>query len=62
MIRPHDPTTERLQGARDFMMAEYGGGFTLMLQAFGVLCALVIVGAFVFPADRAPNPALQPAE
>jgi MFS family permease len=29
------------------------GGFELMLQAFGALCLLVIVGAFIFPNDRA---------
>jgi MFS family permease len=28
------------------------GGFSLMLQAFGALCVLVIVGALVFPNDR----------
>lgn len=28
------------------------GGFELMLQAFGALCVLVIVGAFIFPDDR----------
>jgi MFS family permease len=28
------------------------GGFQLMLQAFGTLCVLVIVGAFIFPSDR----------
>jgi MFS family permease len=29
------------------------GGFNLMLQALGGLCTLVIVGAFIFPNDRA---------
>jgi len=39
------------------------GGFTLMLQAFGGLCLLVILGALAFPGeDRAPEPAAQPAE
>jgi len=28
------------------------GGFELMLEAFGALCVLVIVGAFIFPDDR----------
>jgi MFS family permease len=28
------------------------GGFTLMLQAFGALCVLVIAGAMIFPKDR----------
>jgi MFS family permease len=28
------------------------GGFSLMLQAFGALCVLVIVGALIFPNDR----------
>jgi len=30
------------------------GGFVLMLQAFGGLCVLVIVGAFIFPNDHSP--------
>jgi hypothetical protein len=34
------------------------GGFMLMLQAFGALWVLVILGAFVFPAEERP---LQPA-
>lgn len=39
------------------------GGFTLMLQAFGALCVLVILGAFVFPAEERPSePIAQPAE
>jgi predicted MFS family arabinose efflux permease len=39
------------------------GGFTLMLQASGALCVLVILGALVFPSeDRAPAPAAQPVE
>ena len=29
------------------------GGFMLMLQAFAALCVLIIVGALVFPAERA---------
>jgi predicted MFS family arabinose efflux permease len=29
------------------------GGFNLMLQALGGLCTLVIIGAFIFPSDRA---------
>jgi MFS family permease len=28
------------------------GGFTLTLQALGVLCTLVLVGALVFPGER----------
>ena len=28
------------------------GGFQLMLQAFGGLCVLVVVGAFIFPSAR----------
>ncbi len=28
------------------------GGFELMLQAFGALCVLVIIGALIFPNDR----------
>ncbi|MFB0493723.1 MFS family permease [Methylobacterium sp. OAE515] len=28
------------------------GGFTLMLQTFGVLCVLVVVGALIFPGER----------
>ncbi len=39
------------------------GGFTLMLQAFGALCVLVILGALAFPGeDRAPARVTQPAE
>lgn len=39
------------------------GGFTLMLQAFGALCVLVILGALAFPGeDRAPAQVTQPAE
>ena len=39
------------------------GGFTLMLQAFGGLCLLVVLGALAFPGeDRTPEPAAQPAE
>jgi hypothetical protein len=39
------------------------GRFTLMLQTFGTLCVLVILGAFVFPAEERPlQPAVQPAE
>jgi hypothetical protein len=39
------------------------GGFMLMLQAFGTLWVLVILGAFVFPAEERPlQPAAQPAE
>jgi MFS family permease len=39
------------------------GGFTLMLQAFGGLCLLVILGALVFPnKDRAPILVGQPAD
>lgn len=33
------------------------GGFQLMLQAFGSLCLLVILGALIFPSDRAPSDA-----
>ncbi|WP_207484182.1 MFS transporter [Arenibaculum pallidiluteum] len=29
------------------------GGFTLMMQAFGLLCVLVILGALIFPTDEA---------
>jgi len=39
------------------------GGFTLMLQAFGALCMLVVLGALIFPAEeRAPKQVVQPAE
>jgi MFS family permease len=39
------------------------GGFTLMMQAFGALCVLVILGALAFPSERrAPVPVRQPAE
>jgi MFS family permease len=39
------------------------GGFGLMLQAFGTLCLLIIVGALVFPGEkRLPSTAPQPAE
>ncbi len=39
------------------------GGFTLLMQAFGGLCVLTLVGAFVFPGeDRAPATSAQPAE
>jgi len=39
------------------------GGFTLMLQAFGALCTLVILGAIVFPGeDRLVATAAEPAE
>ena len=38
------------------------GGFTLMLQAFGALCLLVIAGALFFPAEeRAPETAPSPS-
>lgn len=39
------------------------GGFTLMMQAFGALCLLVIVGALLFPAEkRSLQPLARPAE
>ena len=39
------------------------GGFTLMLQMFGALCVLVIVGALIFPSEtRHESKVVQPAE
>jgi hypothetical protein len=35
MIRPHDPTTERLQAARDFLVTQYGGGQLFTQLAWG---------------------------
>jgi MFS family permease len=38
------------------------GGFALMLQAFGVLALLVIVGAVIFPAERRAAMRTEPAQ
>jgi MFS family permease len=38
------------------------GGFTLLMQACGGLCVLVILGALIFPGERHREPAVQPAE
>lgn len=38
------------------------GGFTLVLQALAALTALVIVAGLIFPSERAPATASQPAE
>jgi hypothetical protein len=39
------------------------GGFTLTLQVLGALCALVVVGAVIFPGERqVEGPAFKPAE
>jgi MFS family permease len=38
------------------------GGFTLLMQACGGLCLLVILGAFIFPGERHGESAVQPAE
>ena len=35
LIRPHDPTTERLQAARDFLVDKYGGGRLFTQLAWG---------------------------
>jgi hypothetical protein len=35
LIRPHDPTTERLQAARDFLVDKYGGGRLFAQLAWG---------------------------
>ena len=35
LIRPHDPTTQRLQAARDFLVEKYGSGRLFTQLAWG---------------------------